>query len=171
VPSKTQSSSSHMPYGFPVLTMPHWSVDVVFVLRVNMCSPNKTSPYFPSSCTYSKDSPIFDFPPKIKRDLTKNKMMDMDTEDSKVEEMEGDSCAQGHFAQRLPPLADGLEQKGDTWAHSSPFAASASQSNHAGGAKHEWSPHVLGLFFPVQPKKHKIQSLREIRMAQGHIDK
>ncbi|KAG0010136.1 hypothetical protein BGZ81_002971 [Podila clonocystis] len=81
--------------------------------QINVNKGTGTISYDLSSCTYCKDSPIFDIPPKIKQDLTKNKRMDMDTEDSKVEEMEGDSC----------------------------------------------------------PKKHKIQSLREIRMAQGHIDK
>lgn len=93
------------------------------------------------------------------QDHIRSMMMDMDMEDSKVDMMEGDSCVQGHSAQLLLSPAEDHEQEATN------TASHTSQSDHTRRAGHAWSPHVLGPFFPVQPKKHKVQSLCEIRMA------
>ncbi|KAF9327932.1 hypothetical protein BG006_008835 [Podila minutissima] len=152
--------------------------------QVNVDKGTGTVSYDMSHCTYSKDSMFCDIPPKIKQDQQdvsmytqqdismytqqdhiRSMMMDMDMEDSKVDMMEGDCCEQGHSAQLLLSPAEDCEQEATN------TASHTSQSDHAKRAGHAWSPHVLGPFFPVQPKKHKVQSLREIRVAQGHSHK
>ncbi|KAF9318090.1 hypothetical protein BG003_011815 [Podila horticola] len=133
-----------------------------------------------ADCTYSKDSIFCDILHKIKpdypmytqQDHNKNEIMDMDMEGTKAEDIEGDSCAHGHSAQQLPSPVEGPKQGATACALSTPYAAShGSQSSHSRRVEQEWSPHVLGPFFPVQPKKHKSQSLREIRIAQGQFHK
>lgn len=124
-----------------------------------------------STCTYSKDSLFYDCPPKIKQDLTgiqgfaKNEMMDMNME----EEEEGDGCAHGPAVQLLHPTSP-LDQEHEvaTLAISSPYAASHVNQDYPTRQEHEWSPHALGQFFPVQTKKHKVPSLRQM-IAQGNI--
>ncbi|KAG0338107.1 hypothetical protein BG000_004552 [Podila horticola] len=134
----------------------------------------------PYGCTYSKDSMFCDIPHKIKpdypmytqQDHNKNEIMDMDMEGTKAEDIEGDSCAHGHSAQQLLSPVEGPKQGATACALSMSYAARhGSQSSHSRRAEQEWSPHVLGPFFPVQPKKHKSQSLHEIRIAQGQFHK
>ncbi|KAI9237211.1 MAG: hypothetical protein BYD32DRAFT_416903 [Podila humilis] len=122
-----------------------------------------------STCTYSKDSQFHDCPPKIKQsvmdiqDLAKNEMMDMTMEEDR------DDCAPGPAVQLLPSTSPlGQEHEVATLALSFPYATSHAKQDYPTRQEHEWSPHALGRFFPVQTKKHKVPSLRQM-IAQGNI--
>ncbi|KAF9386551.1 hypothetical protein CPC16_007481, partial [Podila verticillata] len=166
----SQAMVATLPQGYRLFEVPKTRKCLLFGhAEVEVDKGTGAVSYDLSTCTYSKDSQFHDCPPKIKQsvmdiqDLAKNEMMDMTMEEDR------DDCAPGPAVQLLPSTSPlGQEHEVATLALSFPYATSHAKQDYPTRQEHEWSPHALGRFFPVQTKKHKVPSLRQM-IAQGNI--